>query len=128
MLRALRRTRKTWPPLVARLAAGGIYLGFGIAKFTNHESEAASFRFYGLPSPDAFTYAIGVVETAGGLLLVLGLLVRPAALMLAGNMGGVLVVAAPKEHTVINLGLAPALLVTMLALVWTGAGRWAFDH
>jgi putative oxidoreductase len=109
--------------LAARVAAGAIYVGFGVAKFVNHASEAASFRFYGLPSPDAFTYAVGVVETVGGVVLLLGLLVRPAALMLAGNMVGVLVVAAPKEHTVINLGLAPVLLVTMLFLVWAGAGR-----
>jgi putative oxidoreductase len=111
--------------LAARVVAGAIYAAFGVAKFVNHASEAASFRFYGLPSPDAFTYAVGAVETVGGVLLLLGLLVRPAALVLAGNMVGVLVVAAPKEHTAINLGLAPALLVTMLFLVWAGAGRWA---
>jgi putative oxidoreductase len=120
-------TRPVWPPLAVRLAAGAIYVGFGLGKFVDHESEAASFRFYGLPSPDAFTYLVGVVELGGGLLLLAGLLTRPAALLLAGNMVGVLAVAAPKEHTFINLGLAPALLLAMLYLVWGGGGRRSAD-
>jgi putative oxidoreductase len=112
---------------VARVAAGAIYVAFGLAKFVSHASEAASFRFYGLPSPDAFTYFVGVVELGGGVLLLLGLLTRPAALVLAGNMIGVLVVAAPKEHTFVNLGLAPALLLGMLYLLRAGGGTYSLD-
>jgi putative oxidoreductase len=120
-------TRPEWSPLVARVAAGAIYVAFGLAKFVSHASEAASFRFYGLPSPDAFTYFVGVVELGGGLLLLLGLLTRAAALLLAGNMVGVLAAAAPKEHTFINLVLAPALLLTMLYLLRAGGGKAALD-
>lgn len=127
MIRKLLDTRPRLAPAAARLAAAVIFLTFGLAKFVNHQSEADAFRSYGLPSPDAFTYAIGVVEVGGGLLLLLGLLVRPAALMLAGNMVGVISTAGAKEGGPINLGLAPVLLVTMLFLVWAGAGRWSLD-
>src|SRR4051812_5606377 len=60
-----------------RVAAGVV---FGIGKFSQHEAEVDSFRTYGLPAPDAFVYAIGVVEIAGGLMLIAGLLVWLAAL------------------------------------------------
>lgn len=113
--------------LAARLCAGGIFLGFGMGKFTRHSAEAHSFDRYGLPFPDTFTYLIGVVEVGGGLLLIAGLLVRPAALMLAGNMVGAISTAGVKEGGAVNLGLAPVLLVTMLFLLWAGPGRLALD-
>jgi putative oxidoreductase len=68
-----------------------------------------------------------VVEIVGGLLLLLGLATRPAALMLAGDMVGAIVTAGRVEGGAINLGLAPALLLGMLVLLWIGPGRWALD-
>ncbi len=112
---------------VIRVVSGGIFLVFGIYKFTNHAKETASFDSYGLPSPSLFASAIGVVEVVGGLLLLVGLLTRPAGLMLAGDMAGAIATAGPVEGGAINLGLAPALLVAMLALAWIGPGRWALD-
>ena len=92
-----------------------------------HEEEAAAFDRYGLPWPDAFTYAIGLVELGGGILLLLGLFTRPAALMLAGNMVGAISTGGRVDGGPVHLGLAPALLVTMLVLVWLGAGRFSLD-
>jgi putative oxidoreductase len=113
--------------LAIRVAAGAIFLVFGIYKFTDHAHERASFDEYGLPSPGLFAYAIGLVEIVGGLLLLLGLATRPAALMLAGDMVGAIATAGRVEGGAINLGLAPALLVGMLVLLWIGPGRWALD-
>jgi len=67
------------PALLLRVAAGTLLIGFGLSKFTNHTAEAVSFGRFGLPAPDAFTYAIGTVEVAGGALLVLGLATRLVA-------------------------------------------------
>jgi putative oxidoreductase len=101
-----------------RVAAGAVFVVFGIAKFTRHSTEVESFREYGLPSPDAFVYAIGVVEVVGGLMLIAGLLVWLAALVMAGNMVGAIVVSGIGEgEAVPSLTLAPALLVVMLLLV-----------
>ncbi|MEA2387762.1 MAG: hypothetical protein QOG41_535, partial [Thermoleophilaceae bacterium] len=69
-------------------------------------------------SPDAFVYAIGVLEIAGGLLLVAGLLVSLVALALAGDMVGAIIVSGIKQGEAISLTLAPALLVVMLLLLW----------
>ncbi len=129
--KAVLRTRPGYPALAAlvgRLAAGGIFLGFGMSKFTRHIAEAQSFDRYGLPAPDAFAYLIGVVEVGGAVLLIGGLLVRPAALMLAGDMVGAISTAGVKDGGAVNLGLAPALLVTMLFLLWAGAGLFALDR
>jgi uncharacterized membrane protein YphA (DoxX/SURF4 family) len=90
----------------ARIAAGVIFLAFGIGKFTNHRAEVDSFESYGLPSPDAFVYAIGAIEVIGGLLLVLGLASRLAALVLAGNMVGAIIVSGIQEGEPISLTLA----------------------
>src|SRR5690242_3311162 len=69
-----------------RVASAIVFVVFGVGKFSQHGSEVASFQQYGLPSPDAFVYAIGVLEIVGGLLLLAGLLTRLAALVLAGDM------------------------------------------
>jgi putative oxidoreductase len=132
LLRRLTATRGgPWAAASAfaiRIAAGGIFLVFGLGKFTDHASEAASFDSYGLPAPGAFAYAIGVVEIGFGILLAAGLGTRLAAMVLAGDMVGAIVTAGRVEGGAINLVLAPALLAGMLALVWIGPGRWALDH
>jgi putative oxidoreductase len=103
---------------VARVVAGLVFLGFGAAKFLNHATEVDSFHTYGLPWPDAFVYAIGAVEVVGGLLLILGLATRFAALALAADMLGAIAVSGIKEGEPISLTLAPALLVIMVLLLW----------
>ena len=104
---------------VARIAAGVVFVVFGIGKFSQHEREVDSFETYGLPEPDAFVYAIGVLEIVGGLMLIAGILTWLAALALAGDMVGAIAVSGIKERELISLTLAPALLVIMLVLLWT---------
>jgi len=99
-----------------------------VGKFTQHASEVASFEEYGLPAPDAFVYAIGVVEVAGGLLLVFGFLTRPAALVLAGDMVAAIVLSGIALGEIVSLTVAPAELLICLYLVRTGPGMLALDH
>ena len=101
-----------------RWSAGAVFVAFGAGKFVNHASELASFRHYALPAPEVFVYAIGALEIVGGLLLASGRLVRLAALALAGDMVGAIVVSGIGRGEDISLSLAPALLVAMIFLVW----------
>jgi putative oxidoreductase len=117
----------SWLALVLRVAAGATLIGFGQSKFAHHAKEVRAFDRYGLPAPEVFTYAIGTVELAGGILLVLGLLTRLVALGLAGNMVGAIATGGRVDGGFVNLGLAPLLLVVMLYLVWAGAGRFSLD-
>ena len=111
---------------VLRVAAGIVFVVFGVGKFSQHQAEVDSFESYGLPAPDAFVYAIGVLEIAGGLLLIAGVLVWLAALALAGNMTGAIVVSGIGEGEVFpSLTLAPALLAVMVALLLTERRPWS---
>jgi putative oxidoreductase len=113
--------------LVLRLVSGGLFVAFGAGKFVNHASELASFKTYGLPAPEAFVIVIGLLELLGGLLLIAGVLTRPAALVLAGDMVGAIVVSGIANGELISLTLAPAELVAMLVLLSMGPGRYVID-
>src|SRR6266403_974485 len=108
-----------------RLARRWLGLLFGPSRpgrYANHASELASFRHYAVPAPSVLVYAIGVLEIVGGLLLAGGLLVRPAALALAADMVGAIVISGIARGENVSLTLAPALLVAMVFLIWAGAG------
>ena len=113
---------------VGRLAAGWVFVVFGAGKFTSHASEVSSFGTYGLPSPDAFVYMIGAIELVGGVLLIVGLATRVAALVLAGDMVGAIVLDGIIQGGAISLTLAPALLAVMLFLLWVGPGVHTLDR
>jgi uncharacterized membrane protein YphA (DoxX/SURF4 family) len=72
------------------------------------------------PAPETFVIVIGVIELAGGLLLIIGVFTRPAALVLAADMLGAIVVSGIAKGELVSLTLAPAELVAMLVLLWTG--------
>ncbi len=110
------------------VAAGLVFLGFGIAKFVNHAAEVDSFRTYGLPAPDAFVYVIGAIEAVGGLLLISGFGARLAALVLAGDMVAAIAISGIKEGEPISLTLAPALLVTMVVVLWADGASWPLSR
>jgi putative oxidoreductase len=114
--------------LLIRVIAGAVFVVFGAGKFTNHASEVASFDSYGLPLPDAFVNAIGVVELLGGGLLIAGLATRVVALVLAGDMVGAIIVSGIGQHEAISLTLAPVLLLGMLFVLRTGPGQRALDR
>jgi len=108
--------------LALRLTSGGVFVVFGIGKFVNHASELASFKTYGLPAPEAFVVMIGLIELVGGVLVMTGVLTRPAALVLAGDMIGAIVVSGIAKGELVSLTLAPAELMAMLVVLWTGPG------
>jgi putative oxidoreductase len=124
---ALSSRRTGWALSLARWTTGAVFLIFGVGKFVNHASEASSFRTYGLPWPDVFTDAIGVLELVGGVLLALGLATRAVAVLLAGDMIGAIVVSGLLRGETVSLTLAPALLVAMVVLIVLGPGRLSLD-
>jgi uncharacterized membrane protein YphA (DoxX/SURF4 family) len=115
------RSPSTWRWAAAiRWSAAAVFVAFGAGKFINHASELASFRHYALPAPEVFVYLIGVLEVVGGLLLASGRLVRLAALALAADMVGAIVVSGIGRGEYISLTLAPPLLLAMIFLIWKG--------
>src|SRR5262249_7838545 len=79
--------------LILRVALGLIFLTHGYPKLTRSTAALeAMFVQHGLPAK--LVYVSGVLETFGGLLLIVGLFARPAALLLAIEMG----IAISKVH------------------------------
>lgn len=113
---------------VLRIVVGAVFLAFGPGKFVRHAAESDAFARYGIPFADAATYAVGVLEIMGGVALVLGLLVRPVALVLAVNLTVAVATAGRIDGGVVNLGLAPALIVALVALVILGGGAPSLDR
>lgn len=112
---------------LVRVVAGIVFVTVSTGKFVDHATEAVDFDRYGVPVPGFSVYAVGTVELLCGLLLIIGLMTRPAAAALALTMVGAIATAGRVEGGSFNLGVAPTLLVAMLILLWTGSGRPALD-
>lgn len=64
----------------------------------------------------------------GGTLLVIGLLTRLAAALLAVNLVVAIATAGVMEGGAFHLGVGPSLLVAMLFLLWAGGGARSLDR
>src|SRR5215471_10566720 len=80
--------------LILRMALGMIFLTHGYPKLTRSATAMQGmFVQHGLPAQ--LVYVAGVLETFGGVLLILGLFARPAGLLLSIEMS----VAIVKVHS-----------------------------
>ncbi len=115
--------------LVLRAALALIFIFHGYPKLIHPtEGMRAFFTQHGMPA--YFVSASGILECFGGLLLLVGLFTRPAALLLAGEMA----VAIWKVHSlhgalVVNDYEFPlAMAAACFVLATTGAGSASFDN
>ncbi|MGB6429704.1 MAG: DoxX family protein [Candidatus Acidiferrales bacterium] len=116
--------------LLLRLALGGIFMYHGYPElFTNHNATVAGFEHMGFPS--YFATLSGALEFFGGILLVVGLVTRLAALLLAIEMGIALArVAIPRAgiYAVGKYQLPLVLCTAAFALATVGAGAISLDR
>ncbi len=123
--------------LPVRIAAGGIFAAPGAQKLFGWfggyglEGTAVWMTSIGLEPGYLMATLAGSAEFFGGLLLILGLLVRPTAVVLALTM----VVAIASVHLQNGLFMsnngyefALALLAINLGLIARGAGSLSIDH
>jgi putative oxidoreductase len=113
--------------LALRLVVGVFLVGVGIGKFTDRASEIADFRHYGVPLPEVAVSLAGVVEIVGGLCVIVGFLVRPAAAIVALNLLVALLTAGVTDGGTFHLVVGPAVMVAMVVLVVTGAPAPSVD-
>jgi putative oxidoreductase len=115
--------------LAVRVVAAIIFVYHGYPKLL-HPTEAlyASFESHDLPR--YFVNVAGILEFFGGLLLLVGFLTRPAALLLMIEMG----VAIWKVHSVHGITAVkeyefPLILAaSCFVLATIGAGLLSLDH
>lgn len=86
-MRNLLYTRAPAAVVLVRLMVGGVFLAEGIQKFL-YPAELGSGRFVriGIPFPDLTGPFVGSAEVICGSLILLGLLTRPAALVMLFNI------------------------------------------
>src|SRR5215469_8247358 len=80
--RAITRHLSWLAPLAVRITVGVVFMGTGWTKLTHLPQITENFRGLGIPSPEILTPFVSGVEFFGGLLLLLGLLTRFAAVPL----------------------------------------------
>ena len=114
--------------LAARVAfwTGLIFIPAGLVKFVFHHWELHAFQTFGLPIPGALEIFAGVLETIGGVLLILRRWMVPTEILLAITMVVAIISSGIGHGDVIpSLTLAPALLIARVYLLWVErpAGR-----
>ena len=130
----MNQTRLTTIALTAlRVVLGFLFAAHGWQKFNEWTiaGTQASFAKMGVPAAEAMAPAVAVLELAGGIALVLGLLTRVVAALLALDMLGALVlVHAPAGVFAANGGYELVLLLAAASftLALAGAGRLSVDR
>ncbi len=129
--------RREWiVRLLIRLGVGVMFFGSGLGKLGKLSGLTQFFRSLGVPAPEIMAPFVAATELVCGLLIVIGLVTRPAALMLCGVMSVAIVTAAVPEkkitatwHGLLEFLYLPEvlLILLLLALVVAGAGRASLD-
>ena len=125
------------PPstLIVRALVGLVFLSEGIQKFLFPDALGVGrFTKIGIPAPELFAPLVGVVEIGCGLLVVLGLVTRLAAVPLLINI--VVAIATTKIPMIFKTGLWAtaheartdySMLLGLIFLLVVGGGPWSAD-
>jgi uncharacterized membrane protein YphA (DoxX/SURF4 family) len=101
------------------ILTGVIFVPAGLVKFAFHHWELHAFEEFGLPWPFALELFAGVLETAGGVLLIARRLVVPVSALLSVTMLVAIGASGIGHGDVIpSLTLAPVLLLALLFLLF----------
>lgn len=119
-----------WAPralAVLRIVAALIFIEHGTQKLLGFPAPASNW------SPAAFSmpWLAGVIEIVGGVLVLIGFQLRPAAFIMSGTMAVAYWMAhAPRSPFPINNGGDAAILYcfVFLYLAVAGGGAWSLDN
>jgi putative oxidoreductase len=113
--------------LVLRLFAGlALAFAHGINKLPPSERFVGRVAGFGFPAPEVFAWLSGFAEFGCGILVAIGLLTRPAATIIVGNM--VVVVLFAHAGDPFGRRELPLLFgFVFLMFVLVGAGRYSVD-
>jgi len=120
-MRSLLNTQAPASTVLVRFLVGAVFLSEGLQKFLFvNELGVGRFVKIGIPAPEVMAPFVGVVEIAAGLLVILGLLTRLAAVVLLINIS----VAILSTKVPILLGRG----VWLFSAPKGAVGFWAMAH
>ena len=138
LIARLMRTQAPAAVILVRLLAGSVFFAEGLKKFLfAADWGAGRFARIGIPAPEVLGPFVGVVEIVCGLLLVIGLLTRPAAIALIINIS--VAICTTKLSILFEKGFRGfwemedkartdySMLLSLIFLLVVGAGRWSLD-
>ncbi len=121
--------------ILIRLIVGGVFLSEGIQKFLYPDALGIGrFTKIGIPAPEVMAPFVGVCEIVCGVLFVLGLLTRFAAITMIINM--LVAIWTTKIPILLNSGFWSmaheartdyAMLLASIFLLVVGAGPWSLE-
>ena len=118
-------------PLAVRIVVGSVFLETGWLKLNALPRMIQNFRDWGIPAPEFFTPLASGIELVGGLLLLVGLLTRFAAVPLMIVMVVAIISAKWSEvdSFVTLMGFEETSYFVMFAwLAIAGPGPVSIDH
>lgn len=118
--------------LVLRIVAGAVFAMHGSQKLFEFTLAGTTEAFAGIgaPFPEITAPLVAVVEFAGGLLLIIGLLARPVAVMLAIDMAVAIALVHLQAGFWVDAGgyeFVAILGTAALAIAIAGPGRASVD-
>jgi len=120
-----------WSLIFLRLGVGFVFLMHGVGKLfaigpfaAGISGTAGFFANVGIPGAVFFAWVVSLVETVGGLAILLGWFTRLSALLLSIDMvAAILVVHIPNGFYKTGGELPLLLLLAALTLLFAGAGK-----
>jgi uncharacterized membrane protein YphA (DoxX/SURF4 family) len=126
----------TAPVFLVRLMVGSVFLSEGIQKFLFQEALGVGrFIKIGIPAPHIMAPFVGVVEILFGVLILIGLFTRLAAVPLTINI--LVAIAATKIPMLFEGGFWKmahearvdwSMFLGLICLLLVGGGRWSLDY
>lgn len=111
---------------IIRLFIGTIFLAHGIAKFNvGIDGVSDFFGSLSIPLPTFFAWVVTLLETFGGLFIILGVFVRKSAMFLIFTMLVAIFTAKKGLPLVGGYELELALIAGLIPLLVHGAGRYS---
>ena len=121
-----------WGMTVLRVVVGVVFMMHGKQKLFDFgfDGVAEGFSGMGIPLPEVAAVFITLLEFGGGIALILGLLTRPLALLLAADMAvATLLVHLPKGFFIPDgVEFTLLLFAACIALALNGPGEAAVDQ
>lgn len=119
--------------LILRIGVGALFFHYGFEHLKKGKTEwewmGSQLASFGITfTPTLWGFFASLIQTCGGLLCIIGLKMRVAALLIACIMLVAIDVHKKKETKTNAIALPITLFITLISLSISGSGRFSLDY